>query len=508
MAIVRLTRGLLPNFSQYPSPIGILGVVGRIHNYGIAQASTSTHTVRNYDETFGTLSCTPIIGGEGIKVTFVPNMPSNYRRYFAILRGRTEYKDNFNSTYKLIYEYNSFDPPTETIEVTDTDLETGVFYYYTALTLVGDINTPAHYEYNPNTCQAVSYAYKDFESIISLYQQLPERWRELDEDSLTYRFLQSFANVLDSLRTDVEAQMFVAKSIWESNEKNLDALAALIGWEVNREFNVDKQRKEVENAYAVYKSKGRHSAIQFLIQTITGWDSFIEDGYYRLIEEGDDDGRSVDWDDTLLLYRRSHPWVPFTEETIEFSGIVGETIPLSHRYVDRVEVYVNTGSPEDTDYWTQVEDFADYDSDDQVFKVNVDVDGFAEVEFGDGTNGSSPSLGYDITINYVYGGDLGKYAAEYPMSWLNTMGHRFVLTEADSTLDSNVLHKIFKAIEYFKASYAVYNVLLLMNDVTEVVPVPEDSEDSFEDTFTYWTFLRSNTLNHRSNTLGYFSAPL
>lgn len=60
--------------------------------------------------------------------------------------------------------------------------------------------------------------------------------------------------------------------------------------------------------------------------------------------------------------------------------------------------------------WTEVEHLADYGSSDQVFKVEVDQDGYADFVFGDGTYGAVPSG----TISYSYkigGGNDGNVAA-------------------------------------------------------------------------------------------------
>lgn len=504
MSIERLTRGIRTGSTLRPMRSGIVPILTLLPAYGLSESDSDAFSIKNFDVQFGRLVCESLDAGGGIKVTFTPNFPSNYRRYFAILRGRTEYKDGFAGTYKLIYETNEFVAPTDPIVVEDLDVEEGVFYYYTAITLVGDSESPARYEYNPNTCKALAYSFSNFGHINSLYDNLPDRWKELDTDNLTYNFLSVFAEVLDSIKTDIDAQVRFSKSIWEINEKNLEALASIIGWEVNREFNVDKQRKEVENAYAVYKAKGRHHAIQFLIQTITGWDSTIEDGYYRLAREGNERTTTVDWSDTTKIYKIGHPWLQHTQEYTA-TGVSSQDVVLEKPYVDRVVVSV-TNNVDETDNYTEVES-ADLPNDgSSLFAVNSLGDGLYEVEFDD----DSMPIPNTAEISYVYGGDPNTYTYEYPMLWKNDMGHRFILTQNDENepLNNIVITKIFKAINYFKASYAVYNLLVSPFVTTEEIPLPEDSESDFVDVITHVTFLRSNTLNHRSNTLGYFSAPI
>lgn len=424
------------------------------------------------DESCGVITSRPIEDLSGIELTIVPTLPVDYNGIIVVLRGKYEYKRDFQQEpLQILYVLE--DPlPENTIIISDKTVEPLTHYYYSILVLCQDDLGNDHYRYNPLTGFTSCYRLNDYDTTSYMLGSLPEKWRESE---FSDRYVQIFATIADGLRSDIDAYMKTAHSIQDIEEKLLPFMSHLIGWEVNKELTEQEQRDEVRRAPTVYAGKGKNEILEYLIQNVTGFDVYFEDGYSRVIRNGEFQSPHI-----VDTYANSHqglPWITTPPDSIGVSGgLPSESYNLSNGYVRNVRILV------DGVEWEEVEDFTASSPTDQHYTLS----GFGSpqtITFGDGVNGVIPTLGDTIVAYYQYGGDKRQYCPRYPESWLNDCGLRIILEETvdSKAITSPIMNKITKIVADFKPVHTLTMITFIVSNVVaeDEVEVAEDDYDEY-----------------------------
>ena len=504
MSIVnsRLTRGLYVSSILRPKDVHAFTVVSRMGAVGLSSASAvdygSLTSKAYYDTNFGLLSLYSLPDASGIQITVDPDFGANYRGFFAPVRGRYEYKKGTTGVIEVIATQNSA-VPTQLV-ITDTTAIEGVHYYYSVLALTGTIDIPIHLGYNPVTGFASAYRYENTDHEGFLFGRLPVEWRSTDDD-FTERFVSIFGKLFDSIKTDIDANIFLSKDIDNIEEKRLSDLSSLIDWEINRELTELKQREELKAAVVAYKKKGRDNSIEFLVQLVTGWETEFEAGFRRVLTEP---AKGFDPSDAYALANKGLPERTVLATTVGTStGLASQAFVLIDRYTRAVSVEVEDivdGSYSD---WLEVTtaDMATASATDEYYVITEDVSKVATITFGDGVNGAIPISTATIRASYKYGGDVLNYSPE-PGKWKNSAGTRVLLTRTPTSevFDSVLIAKVRKIINRKQASYALYE-LMIVGTHDEFVPTMSDTHVS--DVNTTIAFIKMSTQDHKTNDPGY-----
>lgn len=183
----------------------------------------------------------------------------------------------------------------------DHDVGTpGRVWYYTIFYEV-TINAIAEDRWacSPDASHARAYAYRndvdgDGNAISRhgqiMYDLLPRQWRILDfreGGEAVFRLLQIFGRLFDQLREDVEHHFnFFA------DPENVDAALLpyidwLLAWPTNFELPENARRRETTQAATLYKAKGTIDALQLALQTVTGYQVTIVEGWKWLMTSFD-----------------------------------------------------------------------------------------------------------------------------------------------------------------------------------------------------------------------------
>ena len=111
-----------------------------------------------------------------------------------------------------------------------------------------------------------SFGYHD-----KLYGNLPELYERQDENEELYRFLAIIAWELEKFRAK-QSGLNDISNVNEVRDDLLEHLAWNVGWLLNRELPVLRQRAEIKRAVAIYRKKGTRRGLIDLIQGIMNWD--------------------------------------------------------------------------------------------------------------------------------------------------------------------------------------------------------------------------------------------
>lgn len=107
-----------------------------------------------------------------------------------------------------------------------------------------------------------------------LYGNLPELYERNDENDELRRFLGIIAWELEKFRT-MQSGLNDISNVNEVRDDLLEHLAWNVGWLLNRELPVLRQRAEIKRAVAIYRKKGTRRGLIDLIQGIMNWDMEI-----------------------------------------------------------------------------------------------------------------------------------------------------------------------------------------------------------------------------------------
>ena len=424
------------------------------------------------EEDLHTLYAGSLPDRSGIELLIVPNTEvSGYLQSYVVLRGKYEYKRSPQQTpLQVIYVSTSDDGSV--VRILDKTVEELSHYYYSILVLCEDDEGVEHYRFNELTSFSSAYRFKDYDSYSELTSRIPAMWLT---NEFTERFLQIFAYTIDAARSDVDA--YLPTDVVNVQEKFLPYLAHTIGWEVNRELNETDQRKEVQRAIQVYKSKGTNTNLSDMVFVITGWTLDFEEGYDRVLRCGE--GETPNQNDA---YQRSHvnlPWRNHSETLDNTDGTSGQVFTLSKPYAKDVTLYISG------DAWLEVDDFSDSGPTDQHFILNA-FGATRTVTLGDDVNGLAPASGLVVTASYKYAGDSRFYVPAYPESWRSDCGTRVLVqeTELGEAMTAVLMNKVLKIVNDFKPSHSVTAITFIPLTQTDEAFVPEDDYDAYVEVAT------------------------
>jgi len=100
---------------------------------------------------------------------------------------------------------------------------------------------------------------------------LPELYERNDENGELRRFLSIIAWELERFRAR-QSGLNDISNVNEARDDLLEHLAWNVGWLLNRELPVLRQRAEIKRAVAIYRKKGTRRGLIDLIQGIMNWD--------------------------------------------------------------------------------------------------------------------------------------------------------------------------------------------------------------------------------------------
>jgi len=104
-----------------------------------------------------------------------------------------------------------------------------------------------------------------------LYGNLPELYERNDENDELRRYLAIIAWELEKFRAQ-QSGLNDTSNVNEIRDDLLEHLAWNVGWLLNRELPVLRQRAEIKRAVAIYRKKGTRRGLIDLIQGIMNWD--------------------------------------------------------------------------------------------------------------------------------------------------------------------------------------------------------------------------------------------
>jgi len=154
---------------------------------------------------------------------------------------------------------------------TDDSPANGHFNYYRAFFQDG---TGTWIPVTPDYDRVRIRCESSFEYHEKLYGNLPELYERHDENKELYRFLGIIAWELEKFRAK-QSGLFDISNVNEVRDDLLEQLAWNVGWLLNRELPVLRQRAEIKRAVAIYRKKGTRRGLIDLIQGIINWDTEI-----------------------------------------------------------------------------------------------------------------------------------------------------------------------------------------------------------------------------------------
>tara|TARA_Y100000593_G_scaffold12269_3_gene22454 strand:+ start:10365 stop:11873 length:1509 start_codon:yes stop_codon:yes gene_type:complete len=496
LAKIRITRGLSTNKGlNNPSGSSCLPVASKMFHFGnIDTDNLNVSAIQNNELNFGIFKVEPHINCKSVTITFTPTSPTidNYRRFYAIVRGRYEYKTNITDTnVKILHTDTNFIPQAATI--TDDTCSPDTYYYYAVIALMGG-NLPARFEYNINSSLDYGYRYSRYGHGTVMYDLLPLEWRKQDESissvtigdySLTGGFVERYIEILgllfDSLKSDIDTHIYNNRSIYDVSLSTLNHLLSLIGWNPNQEYKGELQRKEANELVPTYKKKGRDESISDFITTLLGFSFDKEEGYRRVITTNSITSTTVDTTDTYATSNIDAPSKTVSNYVLGSSnGSASQTFVLYDVVARRIILEVSeSGTFEE---WIEVSSFASSSATDLHYTVAENSTTLiSTITFGNGTNGKIPTAGSNnIRVTYTYGGDIVKYVPDAPPGWKNDVSTRFRIKELSTSNDSlrkPIVDKIDLVINKLKASYANYNIIY-------DAYVPDENIALFSDSYT------------------------
>ena len=417
-----------------------------------------------YDRDIGLLDLYALPDRSGIRIRVTPTFPEQYEGTYCIVRGRYEYKSQpSQSGAHVIYEQVAEIPTA--VEIIDTEVEPGVWYYYTLIAASTFDSGPIHFAYNPNTGAGPSFRYKDFNQSEVIYASLTDKYRVDDTDSFTKDYTSIFGNMYDTLLTDVETYVGGSKDLQNVEESQLEYLADYVGWPITREAGALVAREELSNSRTLYSQKGRNNAIEFDIQLITGWEVDFEEGKLRMLQADTFGHSNFDPSDDYLL---ANIGLPVRIRRLDYLTVSSGTPSISFELpgirVRNVTIAICDGDV--CENWTEVSDFSVAGPTDKVYVLTEDVNFITALTFGDGVNGKVPIAGREIHGGYQFGGDSGHYTQSGTDSWENAVGYRVILddTPGSRPLTSPLINKVSRIIENLAPSYAVYSLIVSGED--------------------------------------------
>ncbi len=132
-----------------------------------------------------------------------------------------------------------------------------------------------------------------------LYGNLPELYERNDENGELRRFLGIIAWELEKFRA-AQSGLNDISNVNEVRDDLLEHLAWNVGWLLNRELPVLRQRAEIKRAVAIYRKKGTRRGLIDLIQGIMNWDMEVIKYNRNILMTGHPDSTTLKVSDPLV----------------------------------------------------------------------------------------------------------------------------------------------------------------------------------------------------------------
>jgi len=231
------------------------------------------------------------------------------------------------------------------------------------------------------------YVDKDYDSIreelIARIPQLTERWTDFNASDLGVVLLELFTGIADMLAYYVDAQAAECYLPTARQRQNIANLCVLVG-------------------YRLHGPIAASTRVTFSLSETMGEDLLIPSGTAII---------APDETSPVLFVTVRDLTMPVGETSVEVDAIQGEPvsesfvgtgIPCARTTLDRTDiahgsVIVNVAGSE----WTSVEHFADSESEDTHYRVEVDGLDKVSIVFGDGKCGAYPGEGTQIEVSYL-----------------------------------------------------------------------------------------------------------
>jgi phage tail-like protein len=133
---------------------------------------------------------------------------------------------------------------------------------------------------------------------------LPEIYREKDKDVDPAYFLRSYFTIAG--RSFEDAWSFVEElfAFWDPMKCDDDLMQNLawnIGWIVNKELPLPKQRLEIRRAVRTYKRKGTEAGLIAFIEGLSGWNAYIVKGIQNVLYTNELDSTTIGVSDPDII---------------------------------------------------------------------------------------------------------------------------------------------------------------------------------------------------------------
>lgn len=133
---------------------------------------------------------------------------------------------------------------------------------------------------------------------------LPEIYREKDKDVDPEYFLRNYLTIIG--RSFEEIQSFVEElfAFWDPMKCDDDLMQMLawnVGWVLNKELPLSKQRLEIRRAVRIYKRKGTEAGLISFIEGLSGWNAFVIKGIQNILCTNELDSTTIGVSDPEVI---------------------------------------------------------------------------------------------------------------------------------------------------------------------------------------------------------------
>jgi phage tail-like protein len=349
----------------------------------------------------------------------------------------------------------------------------GDIWYYTIF-YEYDITHEDRWFFSPENSHARNWAYENetdggeptsYHGSLT-FSQRPEVEQikdHLEGDDTLYRLYQVFGRVFDLLKEDLDQILEKTFDVDEVDASLLPYIDWLLGWPTNFELDEIKRRIETKNASVLWKAKGTKDALELAIQTITGWNVEVIEGYPWVITAAntalhDSASPPSDWS----VWAVTTPYI--LHEVVENDGESYSCI-LDHTSAASDEPGI--GVSWET-YWELLsggswEDHVD------ALPYNITFDS-TDPNHGANRGTENDKLVYTFSNEEVVPTGVGWW-------WQNPNGVLIKLTEVPGItegLSETLVRKVYRVAPLFALHYAAFAVMLDLSNTESWQPLDDD----------------------------------
>lgn len=171
----------------------------------------------------------------------------------------------------------------------DQTVDAGTLWYYTVMyEMVATAGTL--WAYDPANSHSRGWAYKQHTRDGTPYSPLgdrmfdglPRQAKILDAkeaSNATYRFFQILGRMLDQVQEEIDVLKSRRFDVDACDFQELAYIDWLLAWPTNFELSEAARRRETEQAADLWKAKGTIDSLELAIQTVTGWNVNVVEGW-------------------------------------------------------------------------------------------------------------------------------------------------------------------------------------------------------------------------------------